>query len=110
MNTTFEEISALKENWNGYGAKPISPAIIARAKEFYKESGIKPDFMAPTARGTIQFECSDNANYVEIEIYSRSFDLYIVDKHDNWSYEGHFYYKSEDYDKVRKIIEFFSAP
>ena len=44
MNTTFEEIAALKENWNGYGAKPISPAVILRAREFYKKSGINLDF------------------------------------------------------------------
>lgn len=109
MNTTFEEISALKENWNGYGAKPISPAIIARAKEFYEKSGLNIDFIAPTARDTIQFECTDNVNYVEIEIYPRNFQLYIVDEKDNWSYEGHFHYNDKDYSKVRKIIEFFST-
>lgn len=109
MNTTFEDIAALENNWDGYGAKPINNSIIASAKEFYEKSGINPNFMAPTARGTIQFECTDNTNYVEIEIYLRSFDLYIVDKNDNWSYEGHFHYNSKDYEKVRKIIEFFST-
>lgn len=105
--TTFEDIAYLKKNWDGYGAKPINQEIIARAKEFYEESGINPNFMAPTARGTIQFECTNNINYVEIEIYLHSFDLYIADKNDNWSYEGHFYYKDEDYKRVRKIIDFF---
>ena len=96
MNTTFEEIVALKENWNGYGAKPISPAIIFRAREFYKKSGINLDFMSPTARDTIQFECQASVNYLEVEIYPRSFHLYLVDRNDNWSYEGHFKYTEED--------------
>lgn len=107
--TTFKDIAALEKNWNGYGANPISHEIITKASEFYKESGINPNFMVPTARGTIQFECTDNINYVEIEIYLRSFDLYITDKNDNWSYKGHFYYNDKDYSKVRKIIEFFST-
>ena len=109
MNTTFEEIAALKENWNGYGAKPISPAVILRAREFYKKSGINLDFMSPTAQDTIQFECQASVNYLEVEIYPRSFHLYLVDRNDNWSYEGHFKYTEEDYKKVRKIIEFFST-
>lgn len=108
MNITFEDIAALKKNWNGYDADPISIATLTRVKEFYEESGIKPNFMAPTARDTIQFECQDNLNYVEIEIYPRSFHIYIVDDKENWSYEGHFHYNSKYYEKVRKIIEFFS--
>ena len=110
MNTTFEEIAALKENWNGYGAKPISPAVILRAREFYEKSGINLDFMSPTARDTIQFECQVNVNYLEVEIYPRSFHLYLVVKNNNLSYEEHFKYIEVDYKKVRKIIEFFNVP
>lgn len=36
MNTTFEEIAKLESNWNGYGADPISPEIISRARDFYE--------------------------------------------------------------------------
>lgn len=109
MNTTFEEIAKLENNWNGYGADPISPEIISRARDFYEQSNINFDFMAPTAAGTIQFENENNICYTEIEIDLDDFHLYIADQDDRWSYNGNFLYQAEDYLKAKKIIDFFNS-
>lgn len=111
MNTTFEEIAKLESNWNGYGADPISPEVISRARNFYEQSNINFDFMAPTAAGTIQFENENNICYTEIEIDLDDFHLYITgqDNDHPWSYNGDFRYQNEDYLKAKKIIDFFNS-
>lgn len=49
------EISRLEENWNGYGAKPISQIILDRAEIIIRNVSVQPEIF-PTGRGSIQMQ------------------------------------------------------
>ena len=55
----LEALAALEANWDGYNAKPISPAAINRADDFW---------FVPMANGGIQIELNAGGMEIEIEI------------------------------------------
>lgn len=63
----IEYIKSLKNNWNGYGTKPISESIINKALKLIKELKPIPEVF-PTGRGSIQFEWEKDSLYLEMEI------------------------------------------
>ena len=64
----LDEISALKEDWNGNGAPAFSPALIKKARALVKALSIQPEIF-PTALETIQLEFDNkHHDHMEIEI------------------------------------------
>jgi hypothetical protein len=71
----LKEISKLKDNWDGYGAKIIPKKVIRKAKQILKKSNF--DFMIfPTGRESIQLELENKYEYFEIEIFKNKIHLY----------------------------------
>ena len=70
----LEEISELKENWNGYGAKSIDKDLINECWYIVNQLFVCPEIF-PTADNSIQLEYDSDEAYIEIEIFS---DKYIL--------------------------------
>ena len=64
----LEDMATLEENWNGYGAKGFSAALIAKCKEILNLLPQQPE-LYPTGRQTIhlQYELEDRS-YLGFEI------------------------------------------
>lgn len=74
----MQEISRLKYGWDGNKARPIPVSVINRTKDLLKilPNGAK---VFPTGRSTIQIEYHKDAdNYFEIEISSKTYEIYSV--------------------------------
>ena len=74
----MQEISRLKYGWDGNKARPIPVSVINRTKDLLK---LLPDGakVFPTGRSTIQIEYHKDAdNYFEIEISSKTYEIYSV--------------------------------
>lgn len=64
----LEEISSLKNNWNGNGAPAIPQVLIKKTRALLKTLAIQPEIF-PTALETIQLEFDNpNHDHMEIEI------------------------------------------
>ena len=64
----LERIATLGDNWNGYGAEPLSPELILQARNLFHELYVQPEIF-PTAAGTIQLEYEkDNGDYLEFQL------------------------------------------
>lgn len=63
----LDHISALNDNWDGYGAEPLPERLIISAGELIRKLRIQPEIF-PTADGTIQIEYEkDNGDYLEFQ-------------------------------------------
>src|SRR5438132_8152602 len=67
---TLEELSKLKQNWDGYGGLPVAPEGCAHARTFVAltpQGMLVPD-ISPTSNGTVNLEwtSSDGEAYIEI--------------------------------------------
>lgn len=74
----IQEISRLKYGWDGNKARPIPVSVINRTKDLLK---LLPDGakVFPTGRSTVQIEYHKDAdNYFEIEISSKTYEIYSV--------------------------------
>ena len=65
----LDEFKSLEENWDSYGAQPISPKAIDRAKDLLRVCS-PPCFIAPLADGGVQleWECPDANRRAEVEV------------------------------------------
>lgn len=77
----LSEIALLKENWNGYGAKPISHFVLKRAESIIREIIEQPDLF-PTADDSIQIEYEkSNGAYLEIQITNKeSYEVFLMEE------------------------------
>ena len=65
----IDEIGNLKENWNQNGAPSFSKEQLETMRKIVYTLDIQP-FIAPTAKGTIQFEYeNEEGDYLEFELY-----------------------------------------
>ena len=71
------ELSLLEANWDGYGAEPLSPEILAAATEFARWMSIETRFAAeqeptitPMTGGRLQFEWHHGPRSLELEFES----------------------------------------
>lgn len=91
LKNKLEHISELPDNWNNYDSKKFNSNIINNGKEFIeyiiKEHLIMKNentqtywpVVFPTGRNSLQFEYeSDNKNYLEIEVFSDSYNVYYT--------------------------------
>ena len=67
----MEELSALKPNWDGEGAKAVRTSALGDVMEFLRRSARRPSFrepfLAPTFDGSVQIEWHNNERSLEIE-------------------------------------------
>ena len=60
MEKKIKEIAKLKENWDGYGARPIYPEVIENTRTFLNTIGerndLEKDDITPTPYGSICIE------------------------------------------------------
>lgn len=65
----LKDIESLTFDWNGYGAKPFSSALIDKCERIVGSLSVQP-LIYPTGRSSIQFqyELSDRS-YLEFEIF-----------------------------------------
>ncbi len=64
---TLENIKTLEPGWNGYNSIAIDGKVIESAFSLINQLERQPKIF-PTGRGTLQFEFSNNDDYLEIEI------------------------------------------
>lgn len=65
----IDEISHLKENWNGNGAQAFSTELLEKVHNLVSSLNKQP-FISPTARESIQLEYEkDNGDYLEFEVF-----------------------------------------
>ena len=101
----LDEIAVLNNNWNGYGAKPISSTLINKIRLLLLELPIQPELF-PSTRDSIQLEYDIGDNHIEIEIFNN--DNVEVMETDG---AGHFVQNSFAYrsTKVREVVDEFYA-
>ena len=66
----LDALSKLPAGWNGYGAEPIDPAIIAAAARFLADlplDAVGPPRVVPMTRGRIQLEWHRGERSLELE-------------------------------------------
>ena len=75
----LSEIASFGENWNGYGAKPISSSILKRTERIIRGIFEQPDLF-PTADDSIQMEYEkENGAYLEIQITdSKVYEVFLM--------------------------------
>ena len=80
----LDEISSLKEDWNGNGAPVIPPTVIKKARALVKALTVQPEIF-PTALETIQLEFDNkHHDHMEIEIsLSDKAEVFIAPYDDN---------------------------
>lgn len=83
----LDEIEKLSQNWDEYGAEPLSQRLINETRELLKKIYIQPEIF-PTATGNIQIEYEkENGDYLEIQLTPEQHcEIYIATK-DNERYE-----------------------
>ena len=64
----LDDISKLKENWNGYGAKAFPPELISKCKSIVSGLYLEMD-VYQTGRRSIQFQYDKNGDYLEFEVF-----------------------------------------
>lgn len=77
----LDAYSALNKDWDGYGAEPIDPKIINRAKQMLDGLAVMPD-VYPTSNSTIQFEFEHGEAYLEVEIEKDCLRILICHNND----------------------------
>ena len=79
----LDAISQLQDNWNGYGAKKISPALVMIGRQIIEKISYQPNNIIPTGRDSIQFEYEfTDKSYLEFEIYLDKVGILFVPKRD----------------------------
>lgn len=64
----LDDISRLKENWNGYGAKSFPADLILKCKNIAAGLNIEMD-VYQTGRQSIQFQYDKDGDYLEFEVF-----------------------------------------
>lgn len=101
----IEQVGALEDNWDSYGARrPTTKAVIGAAELAAEllESGMPEPHVFPMPNGNIQFEWSCHSMDIEIEIKSRTSCVALVeylDTQEEWE-EGFEF----DFIKLREAI------
>ncbi len=86
LQMKLDEISKLEDDWNGYGAKPITKSIVIDARHFIENVKILSQHISvfPTARQSIQFEFEHDDKYCEAEIFVDRIEIYAEKENREW--------------------------
>ncbi len=99
----LDEIEKLSQNWDKYGAEPLSQRLINETRELLKKIYIQPEIF-PTATGNIQIEYEkENGDYLEIQLTpEQQCEIYIATK-DNEHYEK----INQNANEINKLVNNF---
>lgn len=97
MQEVFKKLDSFKlleENWDSYGALPIDPDCIERAKSFLLAIGVlftPPLWPCPTSHGGVQFEWNHNGKDLEIAFEPEgALGIFYTDTSSDYQYEMEF--------------------
>lgn len=77
----LDAISQLQDNWNGYGAKKFSAALVMVCRQIVEKISFQPNDISPTGRDSIQFEYElTDKSYLEFEFYLDKVGILFVPK------------------------------
>jgi len=104
--SVMDDIEALKDDWNGYGAKMFTSDLINMCTSLIESLEFQPEIY-PTGRSSIQFQYElDDRSYLEFEIFETKIDCLMVPRRN--------YYNAENYslstssiDKIKEIVQTF---
>ena len=99
----IQDISELKDDWNGHGASAVKDTLIQKMKYLVLRLNIQPE-ISPTARGSIQFEYEkETGEYLEFELFDIKLKvLTMVSDGNNYSY-----YMDINIDEINKVVDKF---
>ena len=100
------EISELGDDWNGYGAAPISREVIEEVKEIILSLGEQPEIF-PTGDGSIQLEYHlPDESYLEFEVDENKITVMQIPQED---YENAKFWdlSYEDISQIQQIVSDF---
>ena len=103
--SVFEKISGYKDNWNGYGAKPIPRTVLEKTRQLLSGLNKQPEISA-TGAESIQLEYElDSGEYLEFEVFADQIKFFVIDADDEeytelWPFD-------KPIDQINTIIEAF---
>jgi hypothetical protein len=77
---TLNRFEKLESNWDGYGGRPINPAVIREARDLVARiAGHISDapVIVPTSRGGVQLEWHHGSRCLELELESQAMVHYL---------------------------------
>lgn len=79
----LQELAKLKDDWDGYGARPVTPDSCAHAQKFLAISpeGMTAPEITPSSNGTITFEWATGDGDALLEIGRTRYSGHIQPKH-----------------------------
>jgi len=92
VQSALDSLRALAQNWDGYGAPAIDPAVIEAAKSFIAklpENLVSRPHVVPMSNGTLQLEWHDGPKSLELEFESPFLIRYLQLHPDQGVEEGH---------------------
>ena len=99
----LERMKQFGENWNGYGASPISRSVIGKAECLLPLLFCQPKIF-PTACNSIQFEYEkSNGEYLELEVTHDKIAVFQIDVTGN----EHEFDVSNTADEINKVVKEF---
>ena len=103
----LEHFASLKENWNGYGAKPFSRKLLDTAEGIIRGLSRQPEIF-PTADDSIQMEYEKvDGGYLEIQLTdSDLYDVFLMECEDS---EGENFSIKADIKSINEQVRKFYA-
>ena len=99
----IQDISELKDDWNGNGASAFNDTLIQKMKYLILRLNIQPEIF-PTARGSIQFEYEkETGEYLEFELFDTKLKVLTMGSDgNNYSCDMNI-----DIEEINKVIDEF---
>ena len=99
----IQDISELKDDWNGNGASAVKDTLIQKMKYLILRLNIQPKIF-PTARGSIQFEYEkETGEYLEFELFDTKLKVLTMGSDGN----NYSYNMDIDIEEINKVIDEF---
>jgi hypothetical protein len=108
---SFDALQQLPENWNGYGAQRIDPAIIAAARQLIEQvpsDVVSTPQVVPMTRGRLQFEWHHGPRSLEVEFESPS-QIHYLKSDSAARIEEEDVLSADDADRVLDLLRWFAA-
>jgi hypothetical protein len=77
----LNEIAALEDNWNGYGAQALSNSVIDNTRTVLSYLNFDTQIY-PTGRNSIQLEYGDDKDRIELEVFEDQAQYDVVKNYD----------------------------
>lgn len=98
----LSEIENLSDNWNNKGADKIPSSIIKFVRKLLTRIESQPEIF-PTACDALQLEWDNNEEYLEMEIFEESINIYQIDSEGNESQRT----INLDIDEIKEVVRRF---